>query len=59
MLVRAMLLRSSNGIKGIVNSPAGLTILVAILEIKYFQWYAKFPISLSNITVNKKKVQIY
>lgn len=52
-----MLLRRSNGIKGIINSPAGLTILVAILKIKYFQWHVKFHISLLNIAIHLKKVR--
>lgn len=50
-----MLSRRSNGIKGIINSPVGLTILVAILKVKYFQWHVKFHISLLNITIHLKK----
>ena len=50
MLLRAMLLRMPNGVKGIVSSPPGLTISVTIL-IKYFQWYLKSHIFLSNTTV--------
>lgn len=54
MLLRVMLSRRSNGIKGIVNSPAGLTTSVGILKIKYFQWYVRFHILLLNITDHKK-----
>lgn len=50
-LLWATLSRQPREVKGTVSSPLGLTISITTLKIKYFQWYLKFHISLSNITV--------